>query len=154
MSRYHRILVPLDDSVLGERALDSALATAAWSKCGVVLLRWTASPVDFEAAGDDVQTDIKVMHQEIDELLALAKARMKALELPEIEVTAEVRGGKLVDTIVDAAEDLSCDLVVMGSQGRKGLADHLLGSTTEQVMKRTACSVFVVRTQGYPYLRT
>jgi nucleotide-binding universal stress UspA family protein len=49
-----------------------------------------------------------------------------------------VRQGPLVDTIVEVAEEVDADLIVMATQGHDSLVDALRGSTTEQVLRRAA----------------
>jgi universal stress protein A len=53
------------------------------------------------------------------------------------------------DQIVQAVrDDPAIDLIVMGTQGRTGLARVFLGSVTEQVIRHSPCSVLVTRDQG------
>lgn len=47
--------------------------------------------------------------------------------------------------IVRTAEELGCELVVVGTTGRTGLRRMLLGSVAEAVVRRAGCSVLVVR---------
>lgn len=49
------------------------------------------------------------------------------------------------DAILRAAESHVCDLIVMTSHGRKGLAAVLLGSETRKVLTHTKVPVLVVR---------
>jgi nucleotide-binding universal stress UspA family protein len=43
------------------------------------------------------------------------------------------------------AADHDCDLIVMATHGRTGLAHMILGSTTEQVVRHAPCPVLTVR---------
>jgi hypothetical protein len=47
--------------------------------------------------------------------------------------------------ICDLATKVGIDLIVMSSHGRTGLSHLLLGSVTEEVMRRAPCPVFVVK---------
>lgn len=49
------------------------------------------------------------------------------------------------DAICQAAKRLQCDLVVMASHGRRGLAGLLLGSETQRVLAHTELPVLVWR---------
>jgi nucleotide-binding universal stress UspA family protein len=49
------------------------------------------------------------------------------------------------DAILKAADGRHCDLIVMTSHGRKGLAAVLLGSETRKVLTHTRIPVLVVR---------
>lgn len=47
--------------------------------------------------------------------------------------------------IVKAALSLEADLVVVGSLGEEGIARHLVGSAVEYIVKKSPCSVLVVK---------
>jgi nucleotide-binding universal stress UspA family protein len=47
--------------------------------------------------------------------------------------------------ILDAARREGCDLIVMGSHGRRGLAELLLGSETVKVLTHSEIPVLVYR---------
>lgn len=153
MAVYRKILVPLDESALSDRVLDTALATAQWSGAELVLLRVTAERASLAPGESDV--DLRVIGEEADTLLARAAARARACDPPITgdRVRAEIRVGNVADTIVAAAEELMVDLIVMGTHGREGLKEQFTGSTSEQVLARAPASVFILRPEGYPYLR-
>jgi hypothetical protein len=46
---------------------------------------------------------------------------------------------------LQTAEEIDCDLIVMATHGRTGLSRWLLGSVTEQVMRRSLCPVLTVK---------
>ena len=56
-----------------------------------------------------------------------------------------VRTGTPVDAILAAAADTGCDLVVVGTHGRTGLAHLALGSVAERVVRSAAVPVLSVR---------
>jgi nucleotide-binding universal stress UspA family protein len=43
------------------------------------------------------------------------------------------------------AEEIPCELIVMGTHGRTGLGRLLTGSVAEQVLRRAACPVLTAR---------
>jgi nucleotide-binding universal stress UspA family protein len=47
--------------------------------------------------------------------------------------------------ILDLAEEKGCDLIVMGTHGRTGLARLFMGSVAEQVLRRARCPVLTVK---------
>ena len=58
---------------------------------------------------------------------------------------ASVHGQDVAGLIVDHAEKIGADMIVMGRQGRrKGLKKLLLGSTTSAVISHAPCKVLVV----------
>jgi nucleotide-binding universal stress UspA family protein len=56
-----------------------------------------------------------------------------------------VVSGHPVDQIVRYTAELDVDLVIMGSQGKGGLADVTMGSTSRRVLRRCKKPVLVVR---------
>jgi len=48
-------------------------------------------------------------------------------------------------SILDIIQQHNCDLVVMGSHGRKGLSRILMGSVAESVMREATCPVLVIK---------
>jgi nucleotide-binding universal stress UspA family protein len=50
-----------------------------------------------------------------------------------------------VQAILKAASERCCDLIVMGTHGRTGIQRLLMGSVAEQVVRRAACPVLVVK---------
>ncbi len=66
-----------------------------------------------------------------------------------VEITSHlVRGIAPGETIVESAENLGCDLIVMGTHGRRGLSHLLLGSVAERVVRTSAVPVLTVRSDA------
>jgi nucleotide-binding universal stress UspA family protein/quercetin dioxygenase-like cupin family protein len=63
-----------------------------------------------------------------------------------IRVEHRLAEGDPAEEILRLAEALRCDLIVMGSHGRTGLARLLTGSVAEEVLRKAACPVLVVKT--------
>ncbi len=59
------------------------------------------------------------------------------------EMQTKIEEGKPGNAIVKHAED--ADVVVMGSYGRKGVGQKLLGSVAEKVVRRSSAPVTVVK---------
>ena len=69
---------------------------------------------------------------------------MAAFDASSVDATAEVVRGVPYRAICDHVDSTDVDLVVMGTEGRTGLADHVLGSTTERVARICDVPVLVV----------
>lgn len=54
------------------------------------------------------------------------------------------RRGNVVETILDVADEISADVIVMGTKGNQGFLDALRGSTTEQVLRRSRSPLLAV----------
>jgi len=80
-----------------------------------------------------------------------AKVRLEriARDMLEGKVPYQVHliSGTPVDDVVRMAHELSADLVVMATHGRKGLRHFILGSVAERVMREVECPVLTMRTK-------
>ena len=57
---------------------------------------------------------------------------------------ARVLIGTPVESILDQAQRIKADLILMGSRGRQGVLRFVLGSVSYAVLHRTTCPVLVV----------
>jgi len=63
--------------------------------------------------------------------------------VPDAEVL--IREASPRPAIVDAALELDCQMIIMGTHGRSGLAHLLLGSVAEYVVRNSKVPVLTVR---------
>ncbi len=61
-----------------------------------------------------------------------------------LNIRKVVEPGQPDATVVHWADNESVDLMVMSSHGRSGLSRVLMGSVTEQILRRSPCPVLVV----------
>ena len=71
-----------------------------------------------------------------------------------LDVSVETRfgPGEPVTEIIQAARDLRCDLIVLGSHGHTGFGRFMLGSVAESVIREAPCLTLVVK--GAPGVST
>lgn len=62
-----------------------------------------------------------------------------------IPVETRLEEGEPSREILRVAEEVGCDLIVMGTHGRTGLGRLLMGSVAEAVVRRSPCPVFTLR---------
>ena len=91
----------------------------------------------------------------LEELVASGNdARLRDLEngsevQPGLDVTPHmVRGLAPAEVIVETASNLGCELIVMGTHGRRGLPHLLLGSVAERVVRTSTVPVLTVRSDA------
>ncbi len=66
-------------------------------------------------------------------------------EFPSLRVMAASAEGKPADALVDVAEELGADLIVVGNKRVQGLA-RVLGSIATEVARKAHCDVYVAHT--------
>jgi nucleotide-binding universal stress UspA family protein len=77
-----------------------------------------------------------------NQLLAEAKHQAEAAGVPADTLTTI--NPTIYEAILTAASEHDCDLIVMASHGRRGLAALLLGSETQRVLTHAAIPVLVI----------
>lgn len=138
-----RILVALDGSSRAPGVLAAAVDIA--SRFGATLhpLRAIFVPPEFPAAGAGTRADplpaylIAAARDEVGRLVATFPSGRFTIASPLVLV------GKPSRLIIDAAEDLDVDLIVIGSHGYQGL-DRILGTTAGRVANLAQRNVLVV----------
>lgn len=69
----------------------------------------------------------------------------KALGTSGVKITSEILFGSPESRIVETAETINADLIIIGSHGYKSWERLLLGSVSDSVVHHAPCSVMVVR---------
>ena len=62
-----------------------------------------------------------------------------------VTATSHLSEVPAASAIVDLAEDLGADLIIMGTRGHTGLKHVLLGSVAERTLRHAPCSVLTVK---------
>lgn len=78
-----------------------------------------------------------------EQLVARTKATCAEKGAKNIETS--VRMGDYADEILDASEDFSVDMIVIGSRGLGGLKSTVLGSVSQKVLHHADCTVVTVK---------
>lgn len=60
---------------------------------------------------------------------------------------AHLRIGEVVKELVELAEELEIDLIVVGTRGRGIVGRALMGSVSDSVVRHVRCPVVVARSQ-------
>ncbi len=68
-----------------------------------------------------------------------------AERLPEHSIEGKVLNGLAAEVICKVAFAWNADLIIMGSHGRQGFPHFILGSVAEEVIRKSPCSVEVVK---------
>lgn len=146
---YQRILVPLDGSATAERGLQEAIALATGQQSRLLLLHVLDdyplfSQVSSPTGYDELLKGLR--HFGLD-VLAKARQAAEAVAVHSETVLREVTGKRVADVIVDQAGQHHCDLIVMGTHGRRGVARLTMGSDAEQVVRTSPVPVLLVRAE-------
>ena len=138
---YQNILVAVDLGVTTYTVADRAAQLAQQNRAQLHVLHVIEPlaityggdiPMDFSAIQDEIHSQAKEQLNKLCDALSVPSAnRHLATGRPETEIPTQARSG-------------NCDLIIVGSHARWGLA-LLLGSTTDGVMHSADCDVLAVK---------
>lgn len=140
-----KILVPTDFSACASAAENYAFLLAKKADAELVFLHIITTPVDWSK-----------LNKEQEELFpdtkkAIAEAKIKLNELVKKAVQQNILSSKLLIynngnvKIHEFVTSEKIDLVVMGSHGQYGFKDHILGTNTYSMLRRSKVPVIVVK---------
>ncbi|MBP6899738.1 MAG: universal stress protein [Burkholderiaceae bacterium] len=143
---YQRILVPTDGSEITTKAVQTAVSLAKLGGASLVTLS-VKEPFPYSAISEmqpvppqefyDAQE--RIAADRVKAVIAAAQAAGVACEGSTVEALHPW------EAILDLAKDKGCDLIVMASHGRRGMAALLIGSETSRVLTHSPLPVLVVK---------
>jgi nucleotide-binding universal stress UspA family protein len=146
----HRILVGVDFSEAGHEALRYGLEVVdqtSGAEPHVVHVAAAFGPVLRLSVDDDVRAmTIDGATDYLREYVSSCIEELKAERPPRFDVAiTHLRVGSPADEIVELAQEIEANLVIVGTHGRSGVRRLVLGSVAESVVRRAPCPVLVVR---------
>jgi nucleotide-binding universal stress UspA family protein len=147
---YNHILIATDGSDLATRAVSHGLGLAKVYNSRVTVVtvteRWSAEVMGLEAMSGNFHPAEEyeaiaaaAAKQILDKIAQLAKSQGIACDL------VHVRDQPAAEGILATATERGCDLIVMGSQGRRGVDRILVGSRANEVLTFSKVPVLIVR---------
>ena len=144
---YKQILIPTDGSALSEIAVRQGVALAKSLGAGTTAI--TVSPT-FHTFAVEPMALTDIIEQYEKDCKALAARYLGSVMAAATAVGVPHAGLHVVhdspyEAIIEAATKHHCDLIVMASHGRKGVAALVLGSETTKVLTHSKIPVLVCR---------
>jgi nucleotide-binding universal stress UspA family protein len=134
------ILVPTDFSAASAAAFQLACSLARDHGSRILAVHAVPTPVAPYDMGGWVAVEPEGYREEL-----LAKLKSLRPGSPEVGVEYRLADGDPPAEIVRIAKETPCDLIVMGTHGRTGLARLVLGSVAEEVLRKAPCPVVTVK---------
>lgn len=142
---FKRILVPLDGSKRAERALVPAADLVRAAQGELVLLRVIDVPND---VGVPLLSPVS-MPPLIDDAQATAAGYLGAIaertELAGIPIKTYIQVGPAAEEVLDLADEIAADAIIISSHGRTGFTRWMLGSVAQRVARHARVPVLVLR---------
>ena len=132
-----KLLVPIDPSQASQQLLDE-VARRPWPSattvCILHVIDWAQLPSSASL--------IEAVKQSAELLVKSASAKLGCADL---RASTKVFEGHPRIAVAEYAREWGADLVLVGSHGASGLVRFLLGSVAQAVLRRSPCSVEIVR---------
>jgi nucleotide-binding universal stress UspA family protein len=142
MSKFKKILLPVDGSQHSQKAMEKATGLAVTMEAEIVLLYVTGAIPQF-IKGKPREEAEKAQKEEAGLVLAPFQEFLNDKKVKY--TTLVVPGSNAGKSICQVASTEGCDVIVMGSRGRGDWEGAMLGSVTHRVLAQCTTPVLVVR---------
>ncbi|MBL7998868.1 MAG: universal stress protein [Candidatus Kapabacteria bacterium] len=148
MKNYSSLLVPVDFSNCSMKSVDYGVDFGL-RYGAVVHLLFVVEPIETFVSINGMEQSVYVdMVRSVREQGEIRLNGLAAeLRGKGLSVVASVCEGKPSEEILDYAKKNAIELICISTHGRSGLNHFLLGSTTERILRKAECPVFVIRTK-------
>lgn len=144
------IVVGFDFSPLSQLSLREAAAVASQSGSAVLHIAHIIELHRLKVAhqrGQEIESDIAF---EIEP--AVEEALREAGAGDGVRVFTHVLPGHASTELLNLADEVEADLIVVGTHGRRAIGRVLVGSVADKVMRHASCPVLVMRPRRYQSL--
>ena len=147
MTTYKHLLVSVDESPMSYAAAEQALSLAKDLNCPVTIMSVIAVDpfvgVDFYKVAPAITDYFMQAEQNAQNRLAEIQ---QSFSREGISVdTKIIRGVAASEGIVQIANEIGADLIIMGSHGRTGVKKMMLGSVAQNVLTQSPVPVLIVK---------
>jgi nucleotide-binding universal stress UspA family protein len=145
---FRSIVVGTDGSETATKAVDAAIELARLSGAAlqIVSAYEPVSSLRLREEARQAPPDLQWMinrRADVDATLGQAAERARG---GGVTPQTHAREGDPADAILDVAEELAADLIVVGNKGMTGAKRFLLGSVPNRVSHHAPCAVMIIRT--------
>lgn len=146
------ILVPIDFSDTSLKALDEAVYLANITNATINLLHVAETIFPTDNAGEHYATAIHNLEEHEQEVFTRAKEYTEKLKerlnaKNDIQINPITVTGWVKDQILEVAEEINADIIIMGTHGVKGFKEMIIGSNTFRVVNE--CKIPVLSVQKH-----
>jgi nucleotide-binding universal stress UspA family protein len=146
---YKHILIPTDGSQTAHKAVEAGIAFAREANAKVTLFTAVPEyqpPSEAEIRGRQVISLWDHERLSRDKALAILEPTAQRVRAAGVDCdTAFAESDHPYAAIIEAAERRGCDLILMASHGRSGLAELWYGSETREVLTHSRIPTLVYR---------
>lgn len=141
---YSKILVAYDGSEASENALDSALKLAKLNQCSKVEIIHIFNLPTYILGSTVVIPPIVIENNYLNYSdHVIAELKQKTNDFTNIHI--EVRSGVITKEILNYANAIDADLIIVGSRGLSSIGEFVLGSVSHNIVQHAKIPVLVVK---------
>jgi nucleotide-binding universal stress UspA family protein len=142
---FRKIMVATDGSELVKRAVHTAIEIARLSEAKLYAVHVISLEGNSIFHSRDEEQK-KALREQLTTEGKKATAYVESIgRTANVEVESIILEGNPANEIIDFAEKIDIDLIVMGTQGKTGIQRFLVGSVSENVVRHSKRAVLVVR---------
>ena len=148
MALFNRIVVGTDGSESAAEAVRQAVELAGLTGARLDVVSAYEPVPNRRVESEVAQAPGDVAHEfgPREEATFALDSAVGAATAAGIEVTPHAMDGDPADAILDVAEKVGADLIVVGNKGMTGTRRFLLGSVPNKVSHHSPCSVIIAKT--------
>jgi nucleotide-binding universal stress UspA family protein len=139
---FKTVLCGTDFTEYSYNALDYALRFARLADGVLIVAHFVHVPTRDIYTGEEWPPTFEEARQRARRMLEEVHAT-RLQSYPKAELTVEI--GVPAEMLIQLASDRRADVVVTATHGRSELAELIMGSTAEKLIRHAPCPVFVVR---------
>ncbi len=145
---FTRIVVGTDGSETAGEAVRQAsdLAKLTGAQLSIVSAYAPLSERKVKGEQRDAPTDVQYEIGPREDVNLVLEAAAATVRGDGVEVRTHPVEGDPAEAILDVADEIKADLIVVGNKGMTGARRFLLGSVPNKVSHHAPCSVIIVRT--------
>ncbi|MEK3721251.1 universal stress protein [Paenibacillus sp. FSL H8-0034] len=138
---YSKIVVAYDGSEISEKALDSAIKLAKLNHFSHLEIIHVINIPKYVVGEAVYIPPVEINSDYSEQIVAQIQ---KSLLNPD-NTNIEIRQGSPAQTILEYADEVHADLIVIGSRGLNAISEFILGSVSHNVVQHAKIPVLVVK---------
>jgi len=142
----NKVLIALDYDPTAKKVAEVGYSFAKAMGAEVILLHVVENMLAYSL------TYLNLGPLQLDSIVELKDASQQFLDktklyLNDVTIQTIVKEGDFAESIIEVAKEMDIDIIVMGSLSKRWLENIVMGSVSENVMKRTTIPMFIVPTK-------
>jgi nucleotide-binding universal stress UspA family protein len=145
MDEIKKILVPIDFSDYSKKALQYSVKFSKRFEADITLI-YVIEPAVYPADFSMGQIAVPAADMDLHERAREELKNLARLEIgDDVNVEIILKTGKPFVEIIETANEIDADLIIIATHGHTGVEHLLFGSTAEKVVRKAPCPVLSLR---------